>query len=351
MWHLNGQYNYIEFTNGSRVDLLDLKYLPSDPLFERFGSLEYTDGAIEEAGEIHFLAYDVLKSRIGRHLNDEMNIPATLAITGNPKKNWTYSTFYLPSKNGTLPDDTLFVQALYSDNPHTATVYGSQLRDIKDKSTRARLMDGNWEYEDDPTALIDFERINDLFSNDFAAKGTKRIIADIARYGSDRAIITQWDGMRLVKYAALNISSMEDIKNIINAWRAQDKINISDILVDEDGVGGGVVDALRCKGFLNGSKAINPVYQNLKAECGYKLAELIRGIYIACDLPDSEREMITTELGMLKTYDADKDGKLRILPKEKIKEVIGRSPDWLDVFIMRMYFEIGDRQPVSRAIG
>jgi hypothetical protein len=43
---------------------------------------------------------------------------------------------------------------------------------------------------------------------------------------------------------------------------------------------------------------------------------------------------------MLKTYDADKDNKLRILPKDKIKEVLGRSPDWLDVFIMRMYFEV-----------
>jgi len=30
-WKLNGQYNYIEFKNGSRIDLLDLKYLPSDP--------------------------------------------------------------------------------------------------------------------------------------------------------------------------------------------------------------------------------------------------------------------------------------------------------------------------------
>jgi len=351
MWKLNGQYNYIEFTNGSRVDLLDLKYLPSDPLFERFGSLEYSDGAIEEAGEIHFLAYDVLKSRIGRHLNEEFNIPATLAITGNPKKNWTYNTFFLPAKNGTLPKDTLFVQALYRDNPFTASVYGAQLADIKDKATRERLMLGNWEYEDDPTALIDYERISDLFSNDFVPKGPKKIVADIARYGSDRAIITMWEGLRLVKYAALNISSTEDIKNIINAWRTAERINISDVLVDEDGVGGGVVDGLRCRGFVNNSSPVNKVYQNLKSECGYKLAEMIRGIYIECDLPESEREMISTELGMLKTYDADKDGKLRILPKEKIKESLGRSPDWLDVFIMRMYWEISVRQPVTRAVG
>ena len=36
-WFLNGQYSYIEFRNGSRIDLLDLKYLPSDPFYERFG--------------------------------------------------------------------------------------------------------------------------------------------------------------------------------------------------------------------------------------------------------------------------------------------------------------------------
>ena len=83
-WKLNGQYNYIEFFNGSRIDLLDVKYLPSDPLYERFGSLEYTDGAIEECGEIHFMAFDVLKTRIGRHLNKEFNISATIALTGNP---------------------------------------------------------------------------------------------------------------------------------------------------------------------------------------------------------------------------------------------------------------------------
>ena len=40
-WKLNGQYNFIEFKNGSRIDLLDVNFQPSDPLFERFGSTEY----------------------------------------------------------------------------------------------------------------------------------------------------------------------------------------------------------------------------------------------------------------------------------------------------------------------
>jgi phage terminase large subunit len=339
-WSLNGQYNYIEFFNGSRIDLLDVKRLPSDPLYERFGSLEYSDGAIEETGEIDFLAYDVLKTRINRHLNKELGIRATMALTGNPKKNWTYTNFYLPSKNGTLPGDVKFIKSLYDDNPHTAKEYGLQLAGIKDKSTKERLMLGNWEYEDDPAVMIDYEKINDMFSNIYADKGHKKIVADIARYGSDRAIITVWEGWHLIEYIIFDISSTEDIKNAINAKRINHKVQLSDIVCDEDGVGGGVVDGLRCKGFVNNSKAENSNYQNLKSECGYKLAEFAEKIYIACELPDREIEMIRQELGMLKTYDSDKDGKLRIMPKEKIKENIGRSPDWLDVFIMRMYFEV-----------
>jgi len=340
IWKLNGQYNYIEFVNGSRIDLLDVKYLPSDPLFERFGSTEYTDGAIEETGEIHFLAYDVLKSRINRHMNEELGIRATMALTGNPKKNWTYSNFYLPFKNNTLPEDTCFIQSLYNDNPYTEKEYGKQLAGIKDKSTKERLMFGNWDYEDDPTVLIDYDVIDNMFSNDFIEKGRKRIVSDIARYGSDRAIITVWEGLRLIEYVTFNISSTVEIKNAIIALRTKHQIGINDILCDEDGVGGGIVDELHCKGFVNNSSPVNANYKNLKSECGYRLSELANNIYIECDLPDAEIEMIKQELQMLKTFDVDNEGKLRILPKEKIKEIIGRSPDWLDIFIMRMYFEI-----------
>jgi hypothetical protein len=343
-WRLNGQYNFIEFKNGSRIDLLDLKYLPSDPLFERFGSMEYTDGAIEETGEIHFGAYDVLKSRINRHMNDELGLRASILLTGNPKRNWTYTTFYLPWKNGTLPADTIFIQSLFVDNPYTAKEYSKQLNDITDHSTKQRLMFGNWDYEDDPTCLLDAEDIFSLTSNIYVNKGQKYIIADIARYGSDRAIVTVWDGLQLIEYITYPVSSTIDLQNAITALRIKHAIPITNVLVDEDGVGGGIVDSLRCRGFMNNGRPQNQAYQNMKSECGYKLAEMIRQIWINCDMPEKELELIHQELAMLKTYDADKDGKLRILPKEKIKEAIGRSPDWMDVFIMRMYYELSKSQ-------
>ncbi|MFZ4401891.1 MAG: phage terminase large subunit [Bacteroidales bacterium] len=339
-WKLNGQYNYIEFKNGSRIDLLDLKYAPSDPLYERFGSLEYTDGAIEECGEIHFLAYDVLKSRIGRHMNDQFGLKPTLAMTGNPKKNWTYRDFYKPFSNGTLSNDIKFIQSLYYDNKFTSKDYKEQLNNIKDRSTKERLMFGNWDYDSDPTSMIDYDRISNIWTNSHVQSGTKCIISDVARYGSDDAIVTAWDGFKLVEYKTFAISSTVEIQNCINAFRSKHQVSAKNTIVDDDGVGGGVVDNCHATGFVNNSKALDTAYQNLKTECGYKLAELIDKIYIACEMPSTVKDRIEQELGQLKTYESDKDGKLRILPKEKIKENLGRSPDWLDVFIMRMYPEI-----------
>ena len=135
-----------------------------------------------------------------------------------------------------------------------------------------------------------------------------------------------------------NISSTVDLQNAIKSLRTKHKVSLSNVLVDEDGIGGGIVDNIKCRGFVNNSKPVNPNYQNLKTECGYKLAEYADKIYIECDLSESEKDMIKQELAMLKTHDADKDGKLRIMPKEEIKENIGHSPDWLDVFIMRMFY-------------
>jgi hypothetical protein len=57
-WELSQKYfkyqgndNYFLMHNKSRVYLLDARYLPQDPLYERFGSMQMTRGWIEEGGE------------------------------------------------------------------------------------------------------------------------------------------------------------------------------------------------------------------------------------------------------------------------------------------------------------
>lgn len=353
LWKLNGQYNYIEFTNGSRIDLLDLKYLPTDPFYERFGSLEYTDGAIEEAGEVHFLAYDVLKSRVGRHMNKELGIPATTAITGNPKKNWTYTYFYKPFKEGKLEKGTVFIQSLYKDNSYTAEVYGEQLGKIKDKATRERLKEGNWEYDDDPTAMIQYENIIDLFTNTIDTDKEKYLICDIARYGSDKSVFTCWEGMCCYKIIVKEKMGIDTQESEIRDIAAKERIPFSNILVDEDGIGGGLVDNLRVKGFVANSTPLERIdgvkenYGSLKAQCAYILAEKVNSHQIRVECEDEAvKNLLITDLEQIKTKDADKDGKLKIISKEEIKENIGRSPDVGDTFIMRMYFDL--QYPNSR---
>ena len=50
--------------------------------------------------------------------------------------------------------------------------------------------------------------------------------------------------------------------------------------------------------------------------------------------------MIIEELQRVKRVDTSADEPLRIVPKAEIKEAIGRSPDYSDMLMMRMYFEL-----------
>lgn len=329
--------NHIHFTNGSEIEFIDLSYYPQkDPLYERFGSKEYTSGWIEEAGSVHFMAFDVLKSRIGRWRNEEYKIKKKILCTFNPKKNWVDTTFYRPFIKGKEDSNTKFVYALPKDNPYLPSDYLQTLALIKDNSTRERLLNGNFDYDDDPTTLIDYDTIVSIFENKHVPGGQFYIICDVARFGSDRAIVTVWDGLRMIDYKTFPLSATTLIEDVIFAFRTKYQIPASHCIIDEDGVGGGVVDHTKGTGFVNNSKSWKN-YENLKSECGYKLAEEIKKIYIACDMEQDEKDKIIQELGQLKTFEPDNDRKLRIMPKTQIKDNIGRSPDWLDIFIMRMY--------------
>ncbi len=337
-------YSSIRFHNGSEVSLLNLKYEPSDPMFERLGSTEYTGGFIEEAGEVHFQAFDTLKSRIGRHLNEQYNIPRKMLITCNPKKNWLYHTFYKPWKEGRLEDGYAFIQSLASENSKIDKGYVDSLEEIKDKTLKARLKYGEWDYDDDPNNLVTYDNVVNIFSNEFVIADLlkKCITADIARFGVDTTTVRVWYGLRVVETKVYKkLSVVESAKNI-RELASRHGIPMSKTVVDEDGVGGGVVDILRCKGFVNNSSAqLGQNYENLKSQCGFRIAELIEqnAIFEPCE--DAKiREEIEEELQLLKKKSTDSDKKLGLIPKEKMVSLIGRSPNHLDTYIMRGLFEI-----------
>lgn len=328
----------IVFDNGTEIELLDLTFYPyKDPLFERLGSKEYTAGWIEEASQVHYLAFEVLKTRVGRWKNE--TVKSKILCTFNPKKNWVDSTFYRPFINQNETEGVRFIYALPTDNPYLPSDYIKRLHELKDEATKQRLLFGNFDYDDDPTALIDFSQISEMWERVPNLTGTKYITADIARYGSDKAVIMCWGGFTIVEVVSFDISSTTTIQNAIRAMATKHGVLMSNVVADEDGVGGGVVDTLRCKGFVNNSSPTNSNYSNLKSECGYKLAELFNQISVSAKIDEVTKDLINAELGQLKTYDSDKDNKLKLLPKERIKENIGRSPDYLDNFIMRMYYE------------
>lgn len=349
----NGQANIIYWKNGSEILLKDLFLYPSDPNFDSLGSLEICGAFIDECNQIVFKAWQMVTSRCRYKLNEFGIIPKVLGSC-NPSKAWTYREFYEPNKTNTLKPHRKFIRALPTDNPHLPQSYLDSLLSL-DKNSTQRLYYGNWEYDDDPTALCDYDDITSIFSNDHVTGGSKYITADVARFGSDKARIAAWDGWKVIETHSFAISSTVDQENCIDALRKKHGIPRKNCIADEDGVGGGVVDHAKIKGFKNGSKAFNDEeYSNLQSQCCYYLAEKINEheIHFEEELSGSDMDDIIEELEQLKTFDADKEGKLKILPKAKIKENIGRSPDWRDLLMMRSYFDLaGTKKTKSRTFG
>tara|TARA_R110000782_G_scaffold169151_1_gene261072 strand:- start:12 stop:1298 length:1287 start_codon:yes stop_codon:yes gene_type:complete len=337
-WNYNAQSNTITWTNGSEIVLKDLFLYPSDPEFDELGSLEITGSFIDEVNQITVKARNVVKSRI-RYKLDEFGLIPKQFMTCNPAKTWVYSDFYKPYKDGTLKPYRKFIQSLLSDNPNVTEHYKSNLLTL-DENSKQRLLYGNWEYDNDPAKLIEYNSILDLWTNSIVKDTTKYITADIARMGSDKAVIIAWEGLTELETFVFAKSKLTEIQDKILEFKSKYSVQHSKIIADEDGVGGGVVDFMGIKGFVNGSRPIaNENYQNLKTQCYYKLAELINKGEIRLT-SDDNRELIVQELEQIKRDKIDSDGKLQLMAKDKVKELIGRSPDFSDALMMRMYFEL-----------
>lgn len=349
-YNYNQDLNKLIFFNESDIFLIDTMYKPSDPLNTRFGGFELTRCAIDESNETNVKVVNKLFERTGWRNNDTYGLKRKLFECFNPDKNHVYSRYWIPFRNKMETIYKKFIRALPTDNPNPSVKeWVEDIIRTGDTATIERQIHGNFDYDDDPSKLCEYDAICDLFTNDHVSGGEKRISADLAMQGRDKFIAGSWSG--LICRVAIDIPKCggRDIELGLKELKTIDKVGNSNIVADSDGLGSYLESYIKnIKTFHGGSTNVSDKdnFQQIKDECGFKLAELInnRAIKILCT-PEQEEE-IKKELSIcLKRDNIDIDKK-KLIKKDKMKELLGNSPDYLDMLLMRMFFEINNDELV-----
>ncbi|HUP02149.1 MAG TPA: hypothetical protein VM737_11610, partial [Gemmatimonadota bacterium] len=169
------------------------------------------------------------------------------------------------------------------------------------------------------------------------------LAVDPARYGMDQTVLAVRRGAvveRIVAWAKKD--TMETVGRVSEALAELPAGRR--LVVDEVGIGAGVVDRLRERGagplpFNGGRRPRDPNrFANTRAECFWALRKLLENGEIA--LPHDEK--LFDELALMR-WRTNSAGKVMIEPKDRLKERIGRSPDRADAVAMAFWW-VADRQ-------
>lgn len=249
------------------------------------------------------------------------------------------------------------------DNPHIPRTEIAKAKQELDYDTYRQEFDA--EYLDNAGALFRYTSLVDVFSNTITKQNSRYLCVDIADDGSDKTIFSFWEGLEEYHREEFERLNTENIIEKIREYIASQKIPMSHVVVDAIGVGAGVASSSLLDGIIGfkssysaiktddsivilpnvGTTKIAPLvsdYRNLRSQCIFTLADLINNHKIASKVTGKQKEVIIEELSNYQDASSG-DGKHQATPKEKIKEIIGRSPDASDTWIMRMYFEVRNK--------
>jgi len=125
-------------------------------------------------------------------------------------------------------------------------------------------------------------------------------------------------------------------------------VPISNVIYDDDGLRAFVKESVK-NGNLKGAVAFNnnrvaygsENYGNLKTQCYFKLAEYVnKGLIYVSDF--SRKKEIIKELEQIwRNKNNYNNRKILLEKKSELKKRLGRSPDYADMMMMRMYTEVG----------
>ena len=86
----------------------------------------------------------------------------------------------------------------------------------------------------------------------------------------------------------------------------------------------------------------------LKTQCYFKLAEYVNSWKIIISVKDEEyNEKLIEKLDVIVEMWLDKDTKISIIKKDDIIKKLWRSPDYADMLMMRMFYELYKLSPIE----
>lgn len=366
--------------NGSKLILMP-ESIETDPDLDRFKGFEVNGFLAEEANEINVKTHHKMIERAGSYIIPPTDAqqraisqavargmdarsafkrygpeqpPPLIFYTFNPADNWVREVFYDPWHDGTLKAPFFFMPATILDNPFVTDEYLESLKNLPPEEYR-RFVKGEWGKVRAPDQLITTDMIVNA-KNVNPVPGVRREALDVAGYGGDRIVWAHVNGNALEETEAWEdeFDPVTDPAVTNRMWRhslerAHDKgVDEDNYTVDVVGLGGGPADDLVANGlnvrrFGGGDSAIEREtksgvislwrFADLRSQAYWEFREKLRLGNFSLKL-HCPRELVQ-ELTAHR-YEI-KNRVIQVLPKQKVRDALGRSPDYADAVVMAAF--------------
>lgn len=242
------------------------------------------------------------------------------------------------------PHSRTFIPALPADNPYLNKDYIATLQSLPEP-LRSQLLYGQWRAGDldDPTQVIRRSWVEAAMArwteDNFYPHAPMALGVDVAQGGDDLTVLARchrtWFDRLIVKPGAETPDGKSIVALVVGLLLQQ---NGGNVMIDMVGYGSSAFNQLRDLGYpvvgLNGGASPEGtdlsgqlVFANRRTEIYWKLREALdpaNGI----DLRLPPDEILKADLCSIHWEPVG--GRIRVEPKEKVKERIGRSPDRAD---------------------
>lgn len=285
---------------------------------------------IEEAHNLTKDQWEVLEPTLLRKDNSQV------WIIFNPRMrtDFVYKNFVVNT-----PPDCLLRKVNYDENPFLS----EQMLNIIEEKKQENEEDFRHIYLGEPrndaeNSLFDYQSVDNAMNRNGDPSGAKVLGVDVARFGDDKSAHVIREGL----YVHPIETRSKQLLTETTGWTANVivKEHIDGTIIDTIGMGMSIHDHLMMQGFycVDGNFGMNAddkeTYINKRAESYFRLRDAIdRGLSLPRD------EELLEELVSI-TYQYTETGKIKITPKDKIKEELGRSPDKADALALTFFAHI-----------